>query len=126
MLAICVVFCTTYVLILPAITIQADPVCGYEEHAHTQACYQQPQAEFLGCGLPAGAIVVHQHDELCYGEGGELLCAIPEAAVHTHENACYALTEELVCEAVHVHSDACSRTESVLICTQEESEDHTR
>lgn len=125
MLAICVVFCTTYVLILPAITIQADPVCGFEEHAHTQACYQQPQAEFLGCGLPAGAIVVHQHDELCYGEGGELLCAIPEAAVHTHENACYALTEELVCEAVHVHSDACSRTESVLICTQEESEDHT-
>ena len=29
-----VVFCTTYALILPAITLQQKPICGYEEHLH--------------------------------------------------------------------------------------------
>jgi cytochrome c-type biogenesis protein CcmE len=29
-----VVFCTTYVLILPAITKETDVFCGIEEHTH--------------------------------------------------------------------------------------------
>ena len=29
-----VVFCTTYALILPAITMENNPFCGQEEHLH--------------------------------------------------------------------------------------------
>ena len=34
-MAAAVVFCTTYALILPAITEEHDPVCGLKEHTHT-------------------------------------------------------------------------------------------
>ena len=33
-----VVFCTTYSLILPAITAEKT-TCGLEEHTHTEECY---------------------------------------------------------------------------------------
>ena len=36
-MAAVVVFCTTYALILPAITLQAE--CGKEDHTHSDACY---------------------------------------------------------------------------------------
>ena len=39
-LACAVVFCTTYALILPAITLSAEPKCGLEEHTHTEDCYE--------------------------------------------------------------------------------------
>ena len=35
-----VVFCTTYALILPAITLENTAYCGYEEHTHSEECYQ--------------------------------------------------------------------------------------
>ena len=38
-LAAVVVFCTTYALILPAITMEKQ--CEIPEHIHTQACYTQ-------------------------------------------------------------------------------------
>lgn len=38
-LAIIVVFCTTYMLILPAITMEQETYCGIENHAHTEECY---------------------------------------------------------------------------------------
>ena len=38
-LAAVVVFCTTYALILPAITLDS-PDCGYEEHIHIENCYK--------------------------------------------------------------------------------------
>lgn len=34
-----VVFCTTYALILPAITMTTPLQCGIEEHTHTDECY---------------------------------------------------------------------------------------
>ena len=37
-LACAVVFCTTSALILPAITLSAEPKCGLEEHTHTEDC----------------------------------------------------------------------------------------
>ena len=33
-LACVVVFCTTYALILPAITLETDTICGMVEHTH--------------------------------------------------------------------------------------------
>ncbi len=49
-LACFVVFCTTYALILPAITMETstdpNPVfCGDEEHNHTLICYSDPEAD---------------------------------------------------------------------------------
>ncbi len=40
-LACVVVFCTTYALILPAITLTGDTFCGQEEHVHTDKCYEK-------------------------------------------------------------------------------------
>ncbi|MCR5635617.1 MAG: InlB B-repeat-containing protein [Clostridiales bacterium] len=39
-----VVFCTTYALILPAITMTNDTYCGLE-HEHTLQCYSNPEAD---------------------------------------------------------------------------------
>ena len=39
-MAAVVVFCTTYALILPAITME-DTYCGMEEHVHSDACYTE-------------------------------------------------------------------------------------
>ncbi len=39
-LAVMVVFCTTYALIMNAITEEKKPICGLEEHVHTDECYE--------------------------------------------------------------------------------------
>ena len=39
-LACLVVFITKYALIYPAITLEKHAACGYEEHAHSDACYE--------------------------------------------------------------------------------------
>ena len=41
-MACVVVFCTTYALILPAITMEQVYTCGLEEHTHTDSCYAIP------------------------------------------------------------------------------------
>lgn len=123
-LATGVVFCTTYALILPAITIQADPVCGFEEHVHTDSCYQQSASVSLGCTPAAEAIVVHKHNELCLNDAGELICTLPEISVHTHEEGCYSQADELACSVTHVHSEACVQTQQQLVCTLPEEAAH--
>ena len=40
-MACVVVFCTTYALIRPAITMERAGVCEVEEHAHSDGCYSQ-------------------------------------------------------------------------------------
>ena len=40
LLSCIVVFCTTYALILPAITMTEPPLCGLQEHTHDDACYE--------------------------------------------------------------------------------------
>lgn len=58
-LAVVVVFCTTYALILPAITMTKPTYCGYEEHEHTEACYANDGT--LTCELEE-----HAHADECY------------------------------------------------------------
>ena len=138
-----VVFCTTYALILPAITAEKT-TCGLEEHTHTEECYaplpEEPQTvlnctvETLGvhshtescydaegnliCGL--ADFVAHTHDENCYNPEGELVCTLPENPGHVHTEACYAPIEE-----GHVHDDACYELQQgELTCTLEENEEH--
>lgn len=54
-----VVFCTVYVLILPAITLERKTICGQEEHVHTEECYSVDGQ--LICGIEE-----HLHTETCY------------------------------------------------------------
>lgn len=130
-----VVFCTTYALILPAITLEKQ--CDIPEHTHTDACYAQVtsvekrapvcSAETLEihrhtadcydadgnptCGY--ADFVVHSHDSRCYDETGNLWCPLPEIEAHRHTEGCYALPEE------HTHADGCYTLErGNLVCEQ--------
>lgn len=130
-----VVFCTTYALILPAITLEKQ--CDIPEHTHTDACYAQVtpvekrvpvcSAETLEihrhtadccdadgnptCGY--ADFVVHSHDSRCYDETGNLWCQLPEIEAHRHTEGCYALPEE------HTHADGCYTLErGNLVCGQ--------
>ena len=123
-LALCVVFCTTYVLVLPAITLQEEPICGLTAHVHSSDCWSQPEAALQNCGIPTEALVLHKHSELCLDDGGDLICTLAERELHTHAESCHTLTEELNCPAVHVHSEDCRKTESVLTCELPETPGH--
>ena len=50
-MAMCVVLCTAYVLALPAITLQEQPICGLQDHVHSAECWSQPQATLTMVGL---------------------------------------------------------------------------
>ena len=57
-IAAVVVFCTTYALILPAITMETQGfTCGLTEHSHSQDCYQ------LKCGKQED--FSHTHGKEC-------------------------------------------------------------
>ena len=91
-LACVVVFCTTYALILPAITLSAEPKCGLEEHTHTEDCYetrlvcgQEEAPETDPAGSQEAAEPAHVHTDACYER--VLTC---EKTEHTHTDACYA------------------------------------
>ena len=109
-LAAVVVFCTTYALILPAITMTAA-------HTHDESCYTQLTAvakEQLACPAAAsGMAAVHRHDARCYDENGELLCPLPELAAHTHTDSCYAWSEVPTCTRSTQPDES---AEPVLIC----------
>lgn len=103
-----VVFCTTYALILPAITLERSLICETEEHVHTDACYADtvvPETKELGC-----ALAEHTHSDACYDEGGALVCGTEE---HAHGEECFTVVPEhtektLVCgKEEHTHTDAC-------------------
>ena len=128
-----VVFCTTYALILPAITLEKQ--CDIPEHTHTDACYAQVtsvekrvpvcSAKTLEihrhtadccdadgnprCGY--ADFVVHSHDSRCYDETGNLWCPLPEIKAHRHTADCYALPEE------HTHAEGCyTSVRGDLVC----------
>lgn len=130
-----VVFCTTYALILPAITLEKQ--CDIPEHTHTDACYAQVtsvekrvpvcSAKTLEihrhtadcydangnptCGY--ADFVVHSHDSRCYDETGNLWCPLSEIETHRHTDDCYALPEG------HTHAEGCyTSVRGNLVCGQ--------
>ena len=149
-MACVVVFCTTYVLILPAITMEQDTFCGREEHTHTANCYTrqvqevQLQPPSLLCDRIALGIhshteqcrndqgelicgyadfVVHTHNEYCRNTAGELVCTLPEIVLHTHSDECYQAVEKQ--PEAHTHGEECyEKRRGELICTLEETEGH--
>ena len=68
-----VVFCTVYVLILPAITLERKTTCGQEEHIHAEECYSGDGQ--LICGRAE-----HLHIETCYAAADSIPDIQSEAA----------------------------------------------
>lgn len=116
-----VVFCTTYALILPAITMEQEGYsCGLQEHTHTSDCYQ------LVCGKQE--LFSHTHTKPdCYDANGNLTCTLKEQTLHHHASGCYS-SPQPVCglaeAAPHAHEDVCY-TEGELTCTLAETQGHT-
>lgn len=63
-----VVFCTTYALILPAITVESPVFCGKEEHIHSAICYQE-SSQTDSDGNPLKTLTCqleeHEHTRQC-------------------------------------------------------------
>ena len=122
-MAAVVAFCTVYALILPAITMEREPVCGLEAHEHGEACYEQQTAAALICGLQETA--PHAHDETCWVLR-DVRCELEEGEEHTHSESC--LTEPVLSCGLeetqgHAHGEACyaeGEPEPILICKLEE------
>lgn len=141
-LAAAVVFCTTYALILPAITLEKQ--CEIPEHTHTEACYTSEQGDLictqstepqhthteecyqetqdLVCGMSEST--GHTHGAECYDQEGNLICGQEESEGHIHGEACYGVSRQLICgqteEPAHQHTDACYSWNQVLTCDLEE------
>lgn len=91
-LAAVVVFCTTYSLIMPAITMET-PQCGMEEHIHGDGCYEKT----LICTQDENT-EGHTHGDECYTvtTERELTCGKEECEAvegHTHSDSCYTVTQ---------------------------------
>lgn len=145
-----VVFCTTYALILPAITMEKS--CPLPEHVHDDSCYAQTEGHTHGadcyvqergepiceahehtpdcrteatvriCGLEEAA--GHRHTEDCLDENGEVICGLEETDGHEHGGDCYQVIRELTCgvESDHVHTEECFAWNTVLVCESEETD----
>lgn len=120
-----VVFCTTYALILPAITMERETVCGLSEHVHTDSCYRRQRGALI-CTLAESE--GHTHTDACKGTKRVLSCTTPESDGHTHGEGCYDAEGVLTCTQPetqgHHHSDSCYRTEEVFVCGKAESVPH--
>ena len=122
-LAAAVVFCTTYALILPAITLEKQ--CEIPEHTHTEACYTSVQGDLI---CTQSTEPQHTHTEECYQETQNLVCGMSESTGHTHGAECYDQEGNLICgqeeSEGHVHGEACYEVSRQLICGQTEEPAH--
>lgn len=115
-----VVFCTTYMLILPAITVADRTVCGYLEHIHTDSCYTGKKV--LSCSEEQTE--GHLHNDNCYAEKEIVVCGEAESDAHTHTDECKSVKRILTCtkqeQEAHSHSDACYKINKTLVCDERE------
>ena len=118
---ICVISClvviaTTYSLSLPAISMEKITSCGFEEHQHSDECYE----ERLVCGKEEAE--EHHHTDKCYKVEKRQVCDKEE---HMHAQDCYDDQGNLTCPIEeHSHSDECYQEDRVLSCSLEETDGH--
>ena len=81
LLACLTVFCTTYALVLPAITMSEEFYCGYEEHPeHTEDCY----GLVLTCGYAEDSAESGEGENVTDEDG-----AVSSEGAHEHTDECY-------------------------------------
>lgn len=135
-----VVFCTTYALILPAITMERETICGIQEHQHSDSCYTKQVVKQLVCSAKDTGVhthsaecgsdcgyadfVIHEHAAVCYDGSGALVCTLPQVKEHAHLSDCYRIPQIVIGQ--HNHTDACySMQQAELLCALAESDGHT-
>ena len=140
-----VVFCTTYALILPAITMEGKTFCGLEEHTHSEDCYKQVRLQQMICTPDTLAVhthseecydgdsllicgqadyIAHSHDSSCYDDNDHLICMLQERDAHEHQESCY-VPAETEAPVIHAHGEACFiREKGELQCSLEEYQGH--
>ncbi len=89
-LSVIVVFCTTYMLMLPAITLETETACEFAEHTHTDECCSDASV----CELQE-----HIHSDECYVDESDSSEETTEALVeeHTHSEACFTVSGDIIC-----------------------------
>ena len=122
-----VVFCTTYALILPAVTLEKQ--CDIPEHTHTDACYAQvTSVEKRVPVCSAKTLEIHQHTADCYDANGNPTCGYADFVVHSHDSRCYDENGNLWCPLpeieAHRHTDGCFDADGNLICGQTQILEH--
>ena len=135
-MALVVAIMTSYVLMLPGQTLEAETYCGHTEHAHTPDCYtmeltcEEEEREsietvvtLLQCGFRP-----HTHTDACYAPDGSIGCGISTNYWHRHSAECYDEQGNLVCtlknNPKHKHDDNCYELITTLVCGTEESAGH--
>ncbi len=127
-LAVVVVFVTTYMLILPAITMENKARCGITEHKHDANCYSTHYESEKVLECTTEMLGVHKHTDACYDAEHKLICAYADFVIHQHDASCYDKDGTLVCtileHKLHEHTESCYQMQKQLICTQEEYAGH--
>ena len=135
-LALVVAICTSYVLMMPGLTMAAETYCGLEEHTHTADCYvdeltcliSEREAETVFTDIMRCSFEPHRHSSDCYNAQGKLSCGYWDGYIHEHDEKCYDSNGILICtleeHPMHKHTDACYNWEKQLTCTLTESEGH--
>ena len=128
-LAVVVVFVTTYMLILPAITMENKAECGITEHKHDANCYSSHYEKEKELACTTDSLGVHKHTDVCYDAEHKLICGYADFVIHEHDASCYDKDGNLVCtipeHKLHQHTPECYQMQKQLVCTQEESVGHT-
>lgn len=128
-LAVVVVFVTTYMLILPAITMENKAECGITEHKHDANCYSSHYEKEKELVCTTDSLGVHKHTDACYDAEHKLICGYADFVIHGHDASCYDKDGNLVCtipeHKMHQHTPECYQMQKQLVCTQEESVGHT-
>jgi len=128
-LAVVVVFVTTYMLILPAITMENKAECGITEHKHDANCYSSHYEKEKELACTTDSLGVHKHTNACYDAEHKLICGYADFVIHEHDASCYDKDGNLVCtipeHKLHQHTPECYQMQKQLVCTQEESVGHT-
>lgn len=113
---------------------EKKPLCGLEEHTHTEECYQD--VLICGHGEEAEAEAAEPKQEQAAQEPAVqeqvekvLSCGQEEQEGHQHSESCYETKSELTCgreeSEGHTHTEACYGEDGALICELAESEGHT-
>ena len=119
-LSLIISFSTAATLMLPALTMET--ICGLEEHQHGDECYITKeileQTEII-CGFESSDfVVIHKHNEFCYGQNGDLICQLPEVTEHHHTDSCFDENGDLICDkeeiVIHSHTAECNESGCTL------------
>ena len=115
-----VVFVTTYMLLLPAITMEKTAVCGIEAHQHDESCWETETKLTCGSKEEDG----HRHTDDCFTTTRKLICTLEQ---HTHSELCFKNNKKGQPSCAleeHSHTGECFREDRLLSCPLEETDDH--